>query len=166
MKLVKKASLLLSLLPILLTSCDFEKRYFCLDTYYSPDYLIGYCMEVDYRDINETAYIFCLPNNPEADESAYEYEITWNNVLNPNWFSFVDGLAGKKVDNVKKLGNNSVKIDFHGLVHDTKATHGYLKVLSQAFESHSVQSENATLYAYFSIGEYERVTAKPVDISF
>ena len=166
MKLIRKASLLLSLIPVVLASCDFEKRCFCLDTYNGPDYLSGYCMEVDFDDINETAYIFCLPNNPKDDPSEYQYEITWNSVLNPNWFSFVDGLSGKKVDSVKKLNNNSLKLDFHGLLHDTKANHGYLKVLSQAFESHSEKSENATLYAYFAIGDYERVTAKPADVSF
>lgn len=165
MKLLKKTVLLLTMTS-LLAACDFEKRCFCLDTFNSPDYLSGYCMELDYQDINETAYIFCFPNNPDAAPEEYEYEITWNNILNPAWFSFVDGLTGKKVDSVKKLENNALKIDLHGLVHDIKATHGYLKILSKAFESHSIKSENATLYAYFAVGEYERVTAKPTDVSF
>ena len=166
MKTPKKSLLILTLSFLPLVSCNMETRCFCLETSSKADYTAGSCMQVSRRDITSTAYVFCLPNNPEADPTEYTYDITWSTILSPSYFSFVDGLDGKKVDSAVLLNNNVLKIDLHGLCRDQEATHGYLKISSLAFESHTEDSRGASLYAFFAIGDSNFDVAKPTDVKF
>ena len=166
MKPVKKSLLLLPIASLLLTSCSMEQRLFCLDTYNNLTYQAGYCMELSRKDVKEVFYVYCLPNNPEASASEYQYELTWNKKLNLSYFSFVNGLEGKKIDSVVGLENNTLIINVHGLVSDQEATHGYLKINPEAFTTTDNSKSHSYAYAYFSIGNNSGVSLKPEDVSF
>ena len=166
MNQVKKACLLLAIGSMVLSACGAERKIFCLDTFNQVDYESGMCAQMSKNDINEVVYVFCLPNNPEADASEYQYEITWNKVTNKNYFSFVQGLEGKKADSVIVLEKNTLKINVHGLNRDQEATYGYLRISQEAFTANSENSRNAFAYAYFAIGEQSGAVAKPEDITF
>ena len=167
MKLLQKTLLLVSISGLLLTACDYEKRCFCLETGTEADYVIGQCMQISRRDIIETAYVYCLPENPDAPLSEKKYEVTWNEKINWKYFSFSEGLKGKVFDSITIVGDgHTLKFDIHGLLRDSTATHGYIRINQQAFVSHSEESRDAYLYAYFAIGERTASVAKPADISF
>ena len=167
MKLLQKTLLLLSISGLLLTACDYEKRCFCLETGKEADYVAGECMQLSRRDILETAYVYCLPENPEASLAERKYEITWNEKINWKYFSFTDGLRGKVFDSITIVGDgHTLKFNMHGLLRDETATHGYIKINQQAFVSNGEASKDAYLYAYFAIGESSASVAKPADVSF
>lgn len=169
MKRVKALSLLITMTSLLLTSCDLERRAFCLETFLNVDYLNGYCMKLSNKDIVETAYVFCLPDNPEDSEENYQYAIKWSK-LSPDYFTFVRGLEGKKVTSVTAVNLNSpnrtIKLSVTGSCLNAKSASGYLKISSEAFIANNEKTKNASLYAYFAVGEYEGTAPKPSDISF
>ena len=167
MKLLQKTLLLMSVGSLLLTACDYEKRCFCLETGTEADYAEGQCMQLSRRDILETAYIFCLPENPDAPLSEKKYEISWNEKINWKYFSFTEGLQGKIIDSITIVGDGHVlKFNMHGLLRDETADHGYIKINPQAFISHGEASKDAYLYAYFAIGDKTANVVKPVNITF
>ena len=162
MKKIKSPVLLLTLTSLLLTACDFEKRSFCLDTSSSINYVAGQCAVVSRKDINQTLYVYCNIKNEKGDN----FMITWSDVLSPAYFAFTGGLEGKKVDTAIFVSNNTLKVDFHGLVKDEKATGGYLQVRSIAFKSHSEETKDANLYAYIAIGDKLGDMDKPADFTY
>ena len=170
MKLAKKTLLLLSLTSLILTACDFEKRSFCLETYNHVEYVNGFCMQLSKKDINEVAYVFVLPNNPDAEDEKYEYDITWSGSLLAKYFTFVGGLDGKKIDSVtyvNPLGKNkTLRINLHGAVSDTDYTSGYLKISREAFKANVESAKDAFLYAYFKVGDYSGAVLKPSNFKF
>lgn len=167
MKLLQKTLLLATLSSLLLTACDYEKRCFCLETGVSTDYVAGECMQISRRDILETAYVYCLADNPDASLSERHYEVIWNEKINWKYFSFTDGLLGKVFDSITIVGDgHTLKFDIHGLLRDETATYGYIKINQQAFKSNSEDSRDAYLYAYFAIGDKTASVAKPADVSF
>ena len=112
MKNVKKLSILLSIIPMLLTACDNEKKAYCLETCDAPDYVQGQCYQASRKDILESVHLIALPLNPDkgADEE-YKYPLTWSNVINTEFFYLLGGLEGKKVLSVLKLGENVIKVN-------------------------------------------------------
>ena len=74
MKNVKKLSVLLSIIPMLLTSCSNEKRDRFLETCDTPDYVADKCYQASYKDILESIHLIALPLNPDKDEKEeYKY---------------------------------------------------------------------------------------------
>ena len=162
MKKIRSSILLLTLTSLLLTACDIEKRSFCLDSSSVMDYVEGKCAVVSPKDINQTIYIYCNQKNEKGDN----FVITWSDVLSPKYFEFTGGLEGKKVDTAIFVGNNTLKVDFHGYCKDENATFGYLKANTIAVKTHTDDTKDANLYAYIAIGEKLGDIDKPADYTF
>ena len=166
MKTKQKLAILLTICSLSLVACQSEKRCFCLETYDYFEYQEGYCMQISRADVIDTVYVMCLPTyNPETGLDDY-YEITWNEQININRFTFVGGLEGKEILGMALLADNTLRINVSRPCKDQNATSGYLRISEEAFVSHSEASHHATLYAYFSIGKDSQNVVKPSDISF
>ena len=170
MKLVKSTLLLLSLSSLLLTACDYEKRSFCLESYNKADYVSGYCMQISRKDINESAYIFSLPTNPDDPDENYQYDIAWSSSLLTKYFTFVGGLKGKKIDAVTYVNplakNKTLRLNIHGECSDWDYTSGYLKISREAFKANVESTRDAFLYVYFAVGDHSGAVLKPYKFTF
>ena len=165
---MRKLIALSSIALLALTACDLEKKCYCLDTFNDVDYQTGYCMQMSKKDVFEYLYVFCLPSNPEDSPENYRYEISWNGKenTNTNHFTFVGGLAGKKVNEVYNLNEHTLRINVTGACIDQEAAFGYLKVSREAFKSHGENSKDAVLLAYIAIGEKTGASVKPEDVTW
>ena len=164
MKNIKKLSVLLGIIPMLLTSCkEFaEKKSFCLETCDSPDYVNGQCYQASSKDLLESIHLIALPTNPDkADDEEYKYPLTWNSVINTEFFTLTNGLEGKHVMSVLKLGENVIKVNLSGASIHKDATYGYVKVHFRAFKSYTNETKEAYVYAYVAIGENPAMVIKP-----
>ena len=162
MKKLNKSLLLLTLSSLLLTACSWEKKSFCLETSTSPDFVSGKCAVASPTDINQTIYVYCS----EMAEDKSNFLISWNDVIYLKYFSFSGGLEGKKVDSAIYIAKNTLKVEFHGLCRDEKATGGYFKVSNLAFTGHTEKTKDATLYAYIAISNELGDIDKPADYIF
>lgn len=162
MKNVKKLSILLSIIPMLLTACDNEKKAYCLETCDAPDCVQGQCYQASRKDILESVHLIALPLNPDkgADEE-YKYPLTWSNVINTEFFYLLGGLEGKKVLSVLKLGENVIKVNISGASTNKDAEYGYIKVHFRAFKSYVEETKEAYVYAYVAMGENPSMVVKP-----
>ena len=164
MKNLRKLSVLLGIIPMLLTSCkEFaEKKSFCLETCATPDYVAGQCYQASAKDILESVHLIALPTNPDkADDEEFKYPLTWNNIINTEYFTLTNGLEGKKVKSVLKLGENVIKVNITGASIHKDATYGYVKVSYRAFKSYVSETREAYVYAYVAIGENPAMVEKP-----
>lgn len=162
MKNIKKLSLLLGLVPVLLTSCEnFEKKAFCLETSNEPDYVEGTCYQVSPSDILETIHLI-NPAIEKDDKGNAKYDIEWKYNVPLSYFSFTEGLEGKKIKSIITLGENVIRLIVYGNVSDPNATSGYIKVSKEAFKAKTERVRDAYLYAYIAIGEPYGQVAKPV----
>jgi len=162
MKNIKKLPLFLSIVPMLLTSCVNQKKSFCLETCDVPDYVQGKCYQASRKDIVESIHLIALPLNPEKeDNEEYQYPITWNSIINTEYFSLTHGLEGKKVLSVLKLGENVIKVNVSGASTNTEESYGYIKIHFRAFKSYVEETKEAYLYAYVAMGENPEMVDKP-----
>ena len=165
MKNIKKLSLLVSIIPILLTSCSNEKRERFLETCDTPDYVTDKCYQASTKDILESVHLIALPLNPDKDEKEeYKYPITWNSVINTEFFTLQGGLEGKRVMSVLKLGENVIKVNLTGASINKDAEYGYIKVHFRAFKSYIEETKEAYLYAYVAMGENPSLVDKPAEL--
>ena len=164
MKKFIKTSLLLACIPFALAACeDFEKKSFCMETSTTIEYVEGKCYQASYKDILETIYVINLPINPEADPSEYQYDITFVSEVKNTYLTLTDGLEGKKIDSVFRLGDNIIKVNIQNVSQNEEATYGYIKISDRAFVAHTDRVKNANLYAYVAIGEKSNILVdKPV----
>ena len=164
MKNFRKLSLLLGIIPMLLTSCEElgEKKSFCLETCDTPDYVSGQCYQASSKDLLESIHLIALPTNPDkADDEEYKYPLTWNSIISTEYFTFRNGLEGKKVVSVLKLGENVIKVNVTGASTKKDATYGYIRVSYRAFKSYVSETREAYVYAYVAIGENPSMVEKP-----
>ena len=165
MKNVKKLSVLLSIIPMLLTSCSNEKRDRFLETCDAPDYVADKCYQASYKDILESIHLIALPLNPDKDDKEeYKYPITWNSVINTEFFTLQGGLEGKKVMSVLKLGENVIKVNITGASTNKDEEYGYIKVHFRAFTSYIEETKEAYLYAYVAMGDNPALIDKPAEL--
>ena len=165
MKNVTKLSLFLGIIPLLLTSCSTEKRDRYLETCDAPDYVADKCYQASTKDILESIHLIALPLNPDkADGEEYKYPITWNSVINTEYFTLLGGLEGKKVLSVLKLGENVIKVNITGASIKKDAEFGYIKVHFRAFKSYIPETKEAYLYGYVAMGEIPSLVDKPAEL--
>lgn len=154
MKIIKKLSIFLGIVPVLLTSCvGSKKAYGCLETCDTPDYSLGQYYQVSSRDILETIFLIDIPNPKETNSKDSEYDISWSKVINYDLFSCVDGLEGKKINSILRTSDHVLKIGISGSLENKKATFGYIKIHFRAFESLSERTKEAYLYAKVGVGD-------------
>ena len=139
-----------------------EKKSFCLETCDTPDYVSGQCYQASTKDLLESIHLIALPTNPDkADDEEYKYPLTWNSIINTEYFTLTNGLEGKKVMSVLKLGENVIKVNVTGASIHKDATYGYIKVSYRAFKSYVSETREAYVYAYVAIGENPSMVEKP-----
>ena len=155
MKSLLKTTLLLAVVPFALSACTdkVDSGLVCVETSNTLDYVDGKCFQSTYKNVVETIYLIILPNNPEANPADYTYDFTWNNELKNNYFDFVEGLKGKSLISVLKLGDNILKLNINNACENSDVTFGYIKVFRYAFTPYVKKLENTSLYAYVAIGE-------------
>ena len=165
MKNFKKLTVLLGIIPMMLTSCqDFEKKAYCLETCDTPDYVSGQCYQASSKDLLESVHLIALPTNPDkADDEDYKYPLTWNSIINTEYFTLTNGLEGKRVMSVLKLGENVIKVNITGASVHKDATYGYIKVSYRAFKSYVSETREAYVYAYVAVGENPSMVEKPAN---
>ena len=161
MKMFKKFLLLLSAACLPLMACDLEKKCECLISSNSFEYNINQCYQVNRANVVESLYIINPPINPEASESEYKYDIRWNDTIRIDNFSFIDGLAGKKINSMVRVSDTVMKVTFDGQCTNQEATSGYLRVSPSAFKGLSERATDAFLYCYVAIGNSSGMVTKP-----
>ena len=162
MKDLRKITLFLGLIPLLLTSCeDLKKKAYCLETFNTPDYVDGMCYQASTEDVLESIHLINLPINPESSKNEWKYDLEWKNNISIKSFTFTDGLVGKKIQSVLTLSPNVVRLIVKGRVEDPEATFGYIKVDSYAFKARTERVKDAYIYAYVAIGQTPDVVVKP-----
>lgn len=164
MKSFVKLSVLLASIPLILTSCeDFkEKKAFCLETSDGISVVDGKCYQASRNDVLESVFVINPAHNPEEeDESKREYDIVWSDQINTDYFTFTDGLKGKKVISVLKLGPNILKVNIDNNIEDQEATFGYIKINRYAYKALNKDVRDAYLYAYVAIGSTSGLVDKP-----
>ena len=102
-----------------------------------------------------------LPNNPEADPEEYTYDLTWNNSIHTENFSFTGGLQGKRIIEVFRWSDTVLKINFDGRSTDQEATSGYVRISPSVFKTNKKELKGAYLYAYVAIGDKADLVNKP-----
>lgn len=155
MKNFKKLSVLLGILPVMLTSCqEFEKKAFYVETSDSPEYSFGQYYQAGRKNSVESIYLIAQPLNPDkADNESYKYPLTWKYPTNTEFFTLTDGLKEKRIDGVLKITDNVVMVNIVGSVSNSETNFGYIKVHFRAFTSHSTDTREAYLYAYVGLGD-------------
>ena len=164
MNLIRKIVLLSSIFALSLTSCDLEKRCYCLETSNDADFHEGKCYQASRNDIVESVYVINLPLNPEDDEENYKYDVVFNDSLRVYQFAMVGGLSGKKVISIMKINDHVLSIQFDHVIDNKEATYGYVKINRQAFKSLTERTKEAYLYAYISIGDVPSMVERPENI--
>ena len=166
MKNIRKLSIFLGIIPMLLTSCQAQKKTFCLETCDTPDYTVeGLCYQASKKDILESIHLIALPLNPDKDEKEeYKYPLTWNSIINTEYFTLIGGLEGKRVISVLKLGENVIKVNITGASTNTEAEYGYVKIHYRAFTSYVEETKEAYAYAYVAMGESPNMVEKPAEL--
>ena len=154
MKVLLKASLLLASIPLVLSSCtNLDNRIVYLETSNTVNYVEGKCFQATYKNVVETIYLMALPNNPEADPTEYTYDITWNMELKNSYFDFQDGLKGKSLISVLRLGDGLLKLNIAGMCESPNSKYGYIKVFRYAFTANTKKLQDTSIFAYVAIGE-------------
>ena len=161
MKSMKKIALLSSIFALSLTSCDFHKTSYCLETSTGEKYVQGMCCQIRRTEEIDTVYLINLPTNPEADPSEYIYDITWVSMVRNDSVTFVGGLKGKRVERVYRISDTVLLIDMYAKVNNQEATFGYIQISSEAFHAHTDRVKNAYLKAYVAIGDTCEMVSKP-----
>ena len=161
MNLAKKLFLLFASSALSLSSCSLEKRCECLETSDSLNYQAGLCYQANRSNVVESVFVINTPINPDDDPANYKYDITWSESVRLDNFSLVDGLAGKQIMTIMRLSDVVLKITFDGASSDKEATHGYIRILPNAFTAHSERATDSVLYAYVALGDSKGMVAKP-----
>lgn len=161
MELIKKSVLLLGAAIFSLCSCSLEKRCECLETSDSLNYVEGMCYQASRSNVVESVFLINPPTNPNDAPENYQYDITWSEIVVLDNFSCVDGLSGKHIITILRLSNTVIKVTFDGAVTDKEATHGYIRILPNAFKGHSERATDSVIYAYVAIGDASSLVIKP-----
>ena len=162
MKNFKKVIVLFGILPMILTSCqDFEKKSYCLETSNEPEYVEGTCYQVSRKDILETVHLINLPVSVDEGGKNPKYDIEWKQNVPLSYFTFTDGLEGKKIKSIITLGENIIRLIIFGNIRNDDAAFGYIRVNKEAFIAKNNSTRDAYLYAYLAVGENSAVVAKP-----
>jgi len=161
MKLFSKLVLLLSTLPLPLTSCSNKIRCECLESSDSPDYSEGMCYQVSRRNIIESVFLINLPLNPDDPNKDYQYDFEWRDNMRVEYISLEEGLKGKRIISFLKIDPHSVKLTIDSVPLDQKATFGYVKISHLAFKPLSKRAQNSNLFAYVAIGDERGLVEKP-----
>ena len=164
MKLIQKLILLSSIFALSLTSCDFEKKCYCLESSNDADYHEGKCYQASRSDIVESVFVINLPLNPEANEEDYRYDIAFSDSLRTYLFSMVGGLSGKKIISVMKINDHVLSIQFDNLLDNSEATFGYVRINRQAFKAYTERAKESYLYAYIAIGDSPSMVDRPENV--
>lgn len=165
MKSLLKTALLFACIPLSLSACKdkVDNALVCIETSNVIDYVEGKCFQSTYKNVLETLYLITLPNNPEANPEDYTYDFTWNYELKNSYFDFIEGLEGKTLISILRLGDNVLKLNINSACDSPNSTYGYIKVFRYAFTPNVKKLENTSLYAYVAIGEESaRMVDKPV----
>ena len=158
MKNFIKTMILLASIPLVLASCEeLEKKCYCLETSTTIEYAQNMCYQASYHEILETIYVINLPLNPEAKPSEYKYDITFVSEVKNTYLTLTDGLEGKKIDSVFRLGDNIIKVNIQNTTRDQEATYGYIRINSRAFAANTDRVRDANLYAYVALGEKSNI---------
>ena len=158
---MKKAFLLSTIIAMSLCSCSLEKRCECLETSNGLTYTEGMCYQASRSNVVESIYLINPPVNPEESPENYKYDITWSEIVVSDNFSFVDGLSGEHVMTILRISDVTIKITFDGVPTDPNATHGYIRILPNAFTGHTDRAIDSVIYAYIAIGDTSGLVAKP-----
>ena len=163
MKKIMKVSLLLASVSLVLSACEtLEKKAFILETSNIAEYVDGMCYQASYKDVVDTVYVICLPINPEANPSDYQYDVTFVDDISNTYVTLTDGLIEKRVNSVFKLGDNMLKVNINKACNE-EATFGYIRINKRAFKANTERANEANLYAYVAIGkEGKSLAEKPV----
>ncbi len=158
-----KIAVLSSVFMLALTGCtSTEISEFYLETSNTFEYSAGKCFQASRNNVVDTTFVFNLPLNPEANSDEYEYDLVWNEVLNIQGFTFVNGLEGKAIIEVFRISDTVLKINFDGKVYDNKATFGYLKISPETFRAKTKRVRDTFLYVYIAIGDNSGLIDKPI----
>ena len=167
MKNVIKLSILLASIPLMLTACeDFkEKKAYCLETSDGISVVDGKCYQASRHDILESVFVINPAHNPEEEnEEKREYDIVWSDQINTDYFSCIDGLKGKQIISILKLGPNILKVNIDGNIEDQEATFGYIKINRYAYKALNKEIKDAYLYAYVALGTTSSMVDKPSEV--
>ena len=164
MKNVSRLIVLIASIPFMLSSCEElkEKKAYCLETYNKPEYESGMCYQACANDVLESVHLINLPINPNDGKGNYQYDIEWKTNVPLSYFTFTEGLVGKKIKSILTLGPNVIRLNIYGQIEDRQATSGYIKVSKEAFKAKTARVKEAYLYAYVAIGDTSDVVEKPV----
>ena len=160
MKSINKIAVLCSVFALTLVGCTKEIKSYCLETSDTFEYYKGKCFQASRNDVVDTVFVMNLPNNPEAPEDQYTYDLTWSKVVNTEHFSFTNGLEGKRIIEVFRFSDTILKINFDGKSLSDEQF-GYIKISPSAFKSTSKATKGAYLYAYVAVGEASDLVNKP-----
>ena len=157
MKSLNKIALLSNVVLLALSACSFERRVYCVETSDGLEIAQGKCYQASKQDVVDTIFII----NPQ-DENG-NYDLVWNDSINTANYSFTDGLKGKKVIDLLKISDNTIKINIDGRVENQDATFGYIRITHNAFKAVSNSAIGASIYAYVALGEKSGMTDKPAE---
>ncbi|HHT66955.1 MAG TPA: hypothetical protein GX010_01830 [Erysipelotrichaceae bacterium] len=161
MNKLKKYLLLLTIPPLLLSSCGKTDFNACLETSNSLELMENYCYQVSREDVVDSFYLISKPIDSSDGEQSTQYDIEWNTQQNISYFMVAGGLEGKKITTIFRSNKNSLRINLTHFVRDKKATFGYIKVNPLAFTIKNSKVRNISIYVYVAIGEQSMMVEKP-----
>lgn len=160
MKQIKKIAALSTIFLLSLVSCASEIKSYCLETSDTFESYEGKCYQASRSNVVDTVFLINTPNNPEAEDGQYKYDLVWNKVVNTDHFTFTGGLEGKTIIEAFRVDDYIIKINFDGKSVNDEVD-GYIKVSPLAFASKSKETKGAHLYAYIKVGEFSGLVDKP-----
>ena len=154
MKKIKKLSLLLGIIPLLLTACESEKMVSeCLETSNDTTYFPGMIYRASYDDVVESVYLINPALNPDAPIDQLEYDISWKDDIKLSYISLMGGLKGKKVINAMKLAANVLRVKIENSAEDKNATEGEIRIHPDAFKAINPELKESYLSAKVELGK-------------